>query len=287
MSKSYTVKEIKDIFPEFDISGHIGSGGFKDVFKATLDGEDVVIKLFPVEGRQMRRRAQREVRAMEAVESPVFVDLIEHFVDEIDDIPTYVIVEEYIPGETLREKISNENTDLNMAIEIADAILHCLKEFEEHELVHRDIKPSNIMVTPDGDIVLLDVGIVRFQSEESLTPDHADRGPSTPPYAAPEVLENNKDAQDVRTDMFSLGIVFYETAVGKHPFNIEGKSKPKAIQAGARKEELVPSIDDDELGDAVSMFYKGLTEHEQYDRYRKCEFAIEELGLINEVKSDV
>lgn len=287
MSKSYTVDEIEDVFPKFDISGHIDSGGFKDVFKATLEGEDVVIKLFPVEGRQMRRRAQREVRAMEAVESPVFVDLIEHFVDEIDDVPTYVIIEDHIPGETLREKISAGSTDLGMAIDVADAILHCLKEFEDHELVHRDIKPSNIMVVPNGDIILLDVGIVRFQSEESLTPDHADRGPSTPPYAAPEVLENDKDAQDVRTDMFSLGIVFYETAVGDHPFDIDGKSKPEAIQAGARKEELASSIDDGDLADAVSMFYRGLTEHEQYERYRKSEFAIEELELVNEVKTDV
>jgi hypothetical protein len=64
-------------------------------------------------------------------------------------------------------------------------------------------------------------------------------------------------------------------------------SKPEAIQAGARKEELAPSIDDGDLANAVSMFYRGLTEHEQYERYRKSEFAIEELELVNEVKADV
>ncbi len=287
MPNNYTVEDIKDVFPEYDISGHIGSGGFKDVFRATLNRNEVVIKLFPVEGRHMRRRARRETRAMEAVDSPVFVDLVEHFVDEINNVPTYVIVEEYIPGETLKQKISNGQTNLNTGIEVADGILRCLKEFEKHDLVHRDIKPTNIIITPSDEIVLLDVGIVRFQDEESLTPDHADRGPATPAYAAPEVLENDKDAQDVRTDMFSLGIVFYETATRDHPFDIEDKTKPEAIQAGERKETIFESIDNEEITTAADMFFKTMTKQEQHGRYRKPKFALEELMILKELINGV
>lgn len=87
MPNNYTMGDIEDIFSDYDISEHIGSGGFKDVFSATLEGDDVVIKVFPVEGRQMRRRASREARAMKEVNSPIFVDLIEHFVDEINGGP--------------------------------------------------------------------------------------------------------------------------------------------------------------------------------------------------------
>jgi serine/threonine-protein kinase len=283
MPNNYTVSDIEGLFPDYDISEHIGEGGFKDVFRATLEGEDVVIKLFPVEGRQMRRRASRETRAMEEVDSPIFVDLIEHFVDEIDGVPTYVIVEEYIPGETLKEKIASGDIGVSLAIDVAESLLECLIEFQDHDLVHRDIKPSNIIVTPSGEIMLLDVGIVRFQEEESLTPDHAERGPSTPPYAAPEVLENDKDAQDVRTDLFSLGIVFYESVTGNHPFNIEGHTRPEAIQRSLRMEDLADHIDDTDLKEPVDLFYRSLTAHEQHERYRKPEHAQDELEVIMEV----
>jgi serine/threonine-protein kinase len=283
MPNNYAVSDIENVFPEYEISGHVGSGGFKDVFRATLDGDDVVIKLFPVEGRQMRRRASREARAMKEVDSPIFVNLIEHFVDEIDGVPTYVIVEDYIPGETLQERISSGDVGIGLAVEIADALLECLKEFQDHDLVHRDIKPSNIIVTPSEEIMLLDVGIVRFQEEESLTPDHAERGPSTPPYAAPEVLENDKDAQDVRTDLFSLGIVFYETITGNHPFDVEGQTKPEAIQSGSRMEDLDDHIADPDLEEVVDLFYRSLTAHEQHERYRKPEYAQDELEVIKEV----
>lgn len=198
-------------------------------------------------------------------------------------VPTYVIVEEYIPGETLEEKISSGDLGIRLAVEVADAILECLKEFQNHDLVHRDIKPSNIIVTPSEEIMLLDVGIVRFQEEESLTPDHADRGPSTPSYAAPEVLENNKDAQDVRTDFFSLGIVFYETITGTHPFSVKGQTKPRAIQLGLRSEDITDQVDDKDMKEAIDLFYRSLIAHEQHERYRKPEYAQDELEVIKEV----
>lgn len=279
MPKRFSLDDIQDLYPSYNIQEYVDSGGFKDVFRAEQDGEQVVVKLFPVESRQMLRRAEREARAMEEVDSPVLVNLIEHFVDEVDGKTTYVIVENYVPGDTLRDKITQEEHGLELGLDVVKPLLSALGEFRTHSLVHRDIKPSNIIVTSSGEIVLLDVGIVRFQEEESLTPDHADRGPSTPPYAAPEVLKNDKDAQDVRTDIFSSGIVFYETVTGRHPFDIRGMSKPEAIQKAARKEDLSNFVDG-ELGQMLNELYLKMTEHEQHERYRKPAFALEELEFI-------
>lgn len=282
MPNNYELENIQSLYPSYDIQEYIDSGGFKDVFLAKDGSKDIVFKLFPVESRQMRRRAEREARAMEEVESPILVNLIEHFDDEINRRDTYVIVEDYIPGDTLADRIDNSGGDLELGLSVTKSLLEALIDFRDHSLVHRDIKPSNIIITPDGQVTLLDIGIVRFQEEESLTPDHVDRGPSTPPYAAPEVLENNKSAQDVRTDIFSTGIVFYETVAGKHPFDITGMSKPEAIQNAARKEDLGDYINHTELGNQLNEIYLEMTEKQQHERYRKPEFALEELKFVTQ-----
>ena len=192
-----------------------------------------------------------------------------------DGETVFVIVEEYIPGETLKKKIEDEEFGIELGIQVAKSLLRVLIEFDENDIIHRDIKPSNIMIDGEDNIKLLDVGVARFVNKESLTADDAGYGPGTKGYRAPEQIQNKKHQQDIRTDMFSVGIVMYEAITGEHPFGVEPGSRTEAILEG-RRSELQDSLDNPEL----NAIYSKLTEHEQHNRYRKPEFALEELEMV-------
>ena len=277
MPNEFDLEEVRELYPEYNISEYIDSGGSKDVFKGRLDGEDIVIKLLPVESRHRLRRAEREARAMEIIDSDIFVELIEHFIDELpeEDETVFVIVEEYVPGRTLDELVEDGDIGTDLGVTVLSALLDVLTEFDEENIVHRDIKPSNIMISDSGDVTLLDVGIARFTKKTSLTETGADYAPGTRGYRAPEQIENRKQEQDIRTDLFAAGIVFFESITGIHPFDQGQDDYSEAILNGNRR-DLLDFIDDRGL----SQIFKKLTETELHQRYRKPEHASEELELI-------
>lgn len=276
--------DVESAFSNHDVIEKRGKGGFKDVFLAEDDsGEEVVIKLIPIERTQWKSRAEREAEAMRKISSPVFVNLYDHFQTVIDGTEVFVLIEEFVPGNTLRTEIDEGNYGLELGIKVMNSILDVLKETPEHDIVHRDIKPSNVMVTPEGDIRLLDVGIVRFNEKQSLTPDHASRSPHTPRYGAPEQLDNDKENQDVRTDLFATGIVFFETVTGEHPFVVPQKSPSKAIRDGTKHilPEKVENASEVEslLGD-LQFLYNTLTQPDSYRRYPNANEVIQEIEEI-------
>jgi serine/threonine-protein kinase len=279
MPNDFSLSEVQELYPEYEISEYIDSGGTKDVFRGQLDGRDIVVKLLPVESRHRLRRAEREARAMEIIESDIFVDLIEHFIDEIHDEDTiiFVIVEEFVNGRTLEQVIEGGEASQQLGEKVLKNLLEVLQEFDNHDLVHRDIKPSNIMISTSGDVKLLDVGIARFTKKTSLTDTGADYAPGTRGYRAPEQIKNRKQEQDIRTDLFSTGIVFFESITGEHPFDHGQEDLSDAILRGNRK-ALENHIGESPLVEV----YERLTENELHERYRKPEHASQELELLME-----
>ncbi|WP_313691552.1 serine/threonine protein kinase [Halorarum halobium] len=270
MPKFYDIDVVESHFDGLELIEHIDSGGFKDVFLVNDRGEEVVLKLLPVDRRSRRRRAHREGEAMKEIESNTFVDLIDYYEEEIDGRQTFIIFEEYINGQTLEQYIGDGNFGLDFGLYTISTLLDILKEFDEKEMIHRDIKPANIMVTDDEEIRLLDVGIMRFEEKESLTPDHLDRL-GTPFYGAPEQLDYDKSKQSIKTDLFSSGVVMFETITGVHPFKDRGKSVTDAICDGD-KQSLTDYIDGDE-GEDLDYFFDTLTNPVPSKRFRKPEFA--------------
>jgi len=104
-----------------------------------------------------------------------------------------------------------------MAVEIVKKVAEALSYANSKNIVHRDIKPQNIMITKDGKVKLMDFGIARIGGLSTLTQTGMFMG--TPQYASPEQLEGKK--VDVRSDIFSLGIVFYEMLTGILPYSEE------------------------------------------------------------------
>ena len=273
MPKYYSQEEVEQAIPEYSFEEHIASGGFKDVFLAKREGEETVVKLIPVNHPSRRDRAHREAEAMQKIESDSFVDLKNFFETEVAGKTTFVIEEEYIGGDTLDQAINSDNYGLDLGMQVGQTLLDLLVELDEKDIIHRDIKPQNMMVDEKGIVRVLDVGIVRFEERESLTPDHLDRL-GTPNYGAPEQLNYDKELQSIRTDLFSTGIVIFESITGTHPFSGTGRSISDAIVRGERQ-SITDYIEDQELAEDLEYFTETLTATEPHRRFRKPDHAKE------------
>lgn len=281
MPKHYDFEEVKRALPEYSFQRHIDSGGFKDVFLVEGGSDNAVVKLLPIERASKKRRANNEADAMQKISSPNFVNLLDYFEAEVGGTSTFVMEEELIDGPTLRKVLDRGDHGLDLGIRVADVLLDLLIEFEDIGIYHRDIKPSNIMFNESGEVVLLDVGIVRFEERESVTPDHQDRL-GTPNYGAPEQLDYDNDLQSCRIDIFSTGVVVFETITGIHPYSNTGKSISESIMEGD-KIDFEGLLDDDELSEEINTLFDTMTQTKPYNRYRKPQFAREKLDEIMEL----
>ena len=163
-------------------------------------------------GRRERiDRFYREARAAGAMNQANIVTIYE--VGE--DRGRYFIAMEYLEGQTLRDKMRvGGPMPLNEAVRIASSLADALEYAHARGVIHRDIKPDNIHILPSGQVKLTDFGIARITGEEQLTV--AGQVFGTPSYMSPEQVLGNPI--DVRSDLFSLGILLYEMVAGKKPF---------------------------------------------------------------------
>ncbi|MBI0578615.1 serine/threonine protein kinase [Neobacillus cucumis] len=128
------------------------------------------------------------------------------------------IVEEFIDGMTLKQKLQNEKLNIREGVKLLETLLNISVVLEEIKIVHRDIKPDNIICSNDGEFYLIDFGIARQLDKLSLTFTQAAVGPHTPGYGAPELFQYSKKDIDIRSDLFSVGVVLFEALTGQHPF---------------------------------------------------------------------
>lgn len=283
MLENLTVEDLQENLQDYEVIDHIETGGQKKVFKASKDGQNVALKVVPVEERQRQERAERAIEAMETIESENLVNLIDYFTQNIEGTPVKIVIEEFIEGNTLRRRLEEGPLDPVEALGVFEKILRVISKFGNHRIVHRDIKPENIMFTEEGEPILLDVGIARFLEKDTITPSFLETGPGTHSYSAPEQLRNDKEQIDTRTDLFALGIVLYESLTSEHPFDIdEDTNIPDAILEDQKK-ELRGYLSNFQLEDEINPIFERLTKHHPHQRYRKAEFVLEDLGDINAV----
>jgi tetratricopeptide (TPR) repeat protein/predicted Ser/Thr protein kinase len=204
----------------------LGSGGMGEVFLA----EDVslrrrvALKLLPPDFQRdesARKRFLREARSAAVLEHSNICTI--HEVGEFEGKD--FIVMEYVDGQTLRDKLAQGPMPWKEALQVAIEVTGALEEAHEKGIVHRDMKPSNIMLTRKGHAKVMDFGLAKQlirpgpleSREETVSMITSDGTPvGTLAYMSPEQLRG--EAVEHRSDIFSLGIVFYEMMAGRHPF---------------------------------------------------------------------
>jgi len=217
----------------YKIESTLGQGGMGIVYRARdirLDRPVALKMLTPasVADPERRTRFLREARSAAALTHPSIAQIYD--IDEAEG--TIFIAMEFVDGKTVGRLVTERELDLVGAVEITYQVAEGLARAHEAGIIHRDIKSDNIMVTPDGHAKLLDFGLAKLlapSEEEAAPPGDLSRtltkpGPPTMPglvmgtinYMSPEQARGLP--LDPRSDIFSLGVVFYEMLTGERPF---------------------------------------------------------------------
>ena len=232
-----TISELKSRFSSIE---RIKKGGQKVVYRATShDGEIVALKII---SNATDPRVLQEISLVKNLSMPCVPQIIESglVTDEAVSEDALYIIEQYVDGLSLRDWINAKNSaNLKFAYTLLEALLSAEIELENNQILHRDINPNNIILGEDGIIYLIDFGLAKIIGGSSLTQTAAAHGPFTPGYAPHEQFANIKLSQDVRTDLFQIGITVYECCVGSNPFV---KPNETVFQIMSRTMTMMPPL---------------------------------------------
>jgi serine/threonine-protein kinase len=195
----------------------IGGGGMANVYKALdviLDRHVAVKVLQPQfsDDPQFIKRFRREAQAATSLAHPNIVNIY----DVGEEGNTYYIVMEYVDGQTLKELIQSQGPlPVEDCIDYMEQMLAALEHSHANHIIHRDIKPHNILISHDGVVKVTDFGIARAISAATIT--HTNSVMGSVHYLSPEQARGGHVTY--KSDIYSLGIVFYEMVTGVLPFS--------------------------------------------------------------------
>jgi len=227
-------ESVRTLAGRYELGEPIGHGGMSDVFLGTDTrlGRRVAIKLLHAElaeDPQFRVRFRREAQDAAKMTHPTIVrifDAGEEAVTGTDGAERLVpfIVMEHIDGELLSAVIARGPVPAEESARIVEQILTALEYSHRAGIVHRDIKPGNVMLTPGGQVKVMDFGIARAISDSAATIAETSGIVGTAQYFSPEQARGV--AIDARSDLYSTGVVLFELLTGRAPF---GGDNPVAV----------------------------------------------------------
>ena len=212
-----------DSIRDYKIIKKLGEGGMGTVYLAEdtmLERKVALKKLNPVltKDSHFTERFRHEAKVQASLIHPNIVTLYNYF-REGDN---YCMVMENVDGVTLKHLISSTGPmPEQRAVWILNQMLEAVGFAHKKGIIHRDLKPSNILITKDDNVKILDFGIAKILQDKGLTKTGTKMG--TVYYMSPEQIKAVKDI-DHRTDIYSLGITFYEMLSGRVPFNVDTDS---------------------------------------------------------------
>ncbi|MEO0129145.1 MAG: protein kinase, partial [candidate division WOR-3 bacterium] len=203
---------------KYEIIEWLGGGRFGDVFLAY---DTILETQFALKISRMRKEEivmlKDEAKLLASLNHPNIVRF--YNIDFIEN--KFVLVMEYIKGKTLREIIKEGGIEINEFLNIAQQILDGISYAHKTGVLHRDLKPENILITENNTIKITDFGLARFLKTGSIAASTA----GTPIYMAPEVWSGKFSE---KSDIWSIGVIFYELLTGIPPFlddNLDGLKK--------------------------------------------------------------
>ncbi len=250
----------------------IGEGGMGVVYRAHDEHllRDIAIKVLPpgaLGDESARKRFRREAVALSKLSHPN-IEIVHDF-DTRDGIDFLVM--EYIPGITLSNKLTEGPLAQKEVIGLGMQIAAALEEAHDRGVVHRDLKPANIILTPKGQVKVLDFGLAKLlrpaietASMESLSETQAIAG--TLPYMAPEQLRG--EAVDARTDIHAAGAVLYEMCSGRCPYQED--TVPKLTDAIFHKAPMALRVLNTGISPRLEEIILKCLEKEPENRYQSA-----------------
>jgi serine/threonine-protein kinase len=256
----------------YEVGELLGRGGMAEVRKGTdvRLGRTVAIKRLRTDlasDATFQARFRREAQSAASLNHPAIVsvyDTGEEMSTDGSHVAQPYIVMEYVAGRTLRDILREGRKILpERALEITSGVLSALDYSHRAGIIHRDIKPGNVMLTPSGDVKVMDFGIARAVSDASSTMTQTAAVVGTAQYLSPEQARGEQ--VDSRSDVYSTGCLLYELLTGRPPF--VGDSPVAVAYQHVREQAQPPSAHDEELTPELDAIVMKALAKDLDDRY--------------------
>jgi len=205
----------------YRIESELGSGGMGTVWLATGDGHRYAIKVIHshlLESPGFFKRFLREAEIGQAVRHPNVVRCYDADALMVDGEQQNFLVMEYVEGQTLRDLLEElERVPEELCRHIGREVAKGLAAIHEAGVIHRDLKPENVLITPQHEIKIMDLGVARL-ADEAIRLSQSGAFVGSIHYAAPEQFKAGGGDLDGRADLHALGLILYELSSGTHPY---------------------------------------------------------------------
>ena len=262
----------------YELGELLGRGGMAEVRKGTDTrlGRIVAIKRLRTDlasDATFQARFRREAQSSASLNHPAIVAVYDTGEEQAPDgaaghsVAQPYIVMEYVAGRTLRDILREGRKILpERALEITSGVLSALDYSHRAGIIHRDIKPGNVMLTPSGDVKVMDFGIARAISDASSTMTQTAAVVGTAQYLSPEQARG--ETVDSRSDVYSAGCLLYELLTGRPPF--VGDSPVAVAYQHVREPAMPPSDHDTDLPPEVDAIVMKALAKRLEDRYQSA-----------------
>jgi len=271
----------------YKITEKLGEGGMGIVYKAQDSKLDrfVAIKFLPpnlAASEELKERFIREAKSAAALNHPNILNIYE--IDEEDN--TLFIVMEFVDGRTLKSYINTITTgigvEVKQAIEWIEQISNGLKAAHDMNIIHRDIKTENIMIAKDGQLKIMDFGLAKLKGSAGITKSNTSLG--TLSYMSPE--QTMGIPADHRSDIWSLGIVFYEILTGELPFKAEHDAA--LLYLITNEQPPSPNLLNKKIPHQLDSLINKMLEKDKGKRFQNIDEFIKTVGAVkNEIQKTV
>ena len=269
-----------EIWGDYEIGGKLGEGGMGTVYRGRQFSlrRRVAVKVLPPHlsnDPQMRERFELEAQSASVLNSPHVVQV---FAAGTENGNAYYVME-FVEGRDLHDVVKEhvekeEQLDPHLAADYVIQAGRGLIEAQKHDFVHRDIKPPNLMLTKKGTVKIADFGIVKVMGESSLTMTGTAIG--TPAYCSPE--QGGGTGCDGRSDIYSMGVVFYELLTLQKPF--DGNTGNALIYQHTYTEpKLLTDVNPDCPASYQSVVLKCMQKNPD-DRYQTAQELVDDLERV-------
>lgn len=270
----------------YELQEIIGRGGMAEVWRArdVRLGRDIAVKRLRIDlatDPTFQARFGREAQSAAGLNHPNIVSVYDTGgqVDEATGVVVPYIVMELVGGRTLRDMLRDGRTiEPAEALGYTRGVLDALDYSHKHGIIHRDIKPANVMITPTGQVKVMDFGIARAVTDTSATMTQTAAVIGTAQYLSPEQARG--ETVDSRSDIYSAGCLLYELLTGRPPFT--GDSPVAVAYQHVRETAALPSTLAPKVTGAMDAITMTALAKNPNDRYQTARQMREDISRVLE-----